>query len=157
MNRFKWVPLHIRAPFPPKPADNRMAVFWLAREGDHDRGALWFVNESHEVLDYIKVSTDSIITVEEPQNDFAIGIGKKRIFKQVLVGEAIQIEKFDDFYDLDCCFRVNVEIKAPKYPKTILQTNITIGGVHETVLLWNTGESGKTIGYKVNGCNLKHS
>lgn len=157
MNRFKWVPLHIRAPFPPKPADNRMAIFWLAREGDRHGGALWFVNESHEVLDYIKVSTDSSLTVDETQNGVATEIGKYRIFKQVLVGEAIQIEKFDGYYDLDYCFSVTVEINAPKYPKTILQTDITKGGVHETVLLWNTGESGKTIGYKVNGCNLQHS
>ena len=157
MNQFKWVPLHIRSPFPPKPVDNRMAIFWLAREGDRDGGALWFVNESHEVLDYIKVRTDAIISVDEPQEGFATGIGKYHIFKQVLVGEAIQIEKFDGFYDLDYCFMISVEINAPKYPKTILQTEITKGGVHETVLLWNTVESGKTIGYKVKGCNLQHS
>ncbi len=152
LNRFKWVPLHIRTPFPPKPADNRMAIFWLARKGD----AIWFVNESDEMLDYIKVYTGGYITLgEHLVGGVATVSGKDRIFKRVLIGEAIQIDEFDGNLDSDYCLSVRVELSSPSYPKLILQTDTTKGGVPETVLLWNTGESGKRIGYKIGGCNLK--
>ena len=63
-------------------------------------------------------------------------------YQHVPQGAAVKVEEYDDFYDLDLDLGICLEVRTQTLGCMELQTPLSRGGVHETVLLWDNGDVG---------------
>ena len=61
-------------------------------------------------------------------------------YKEIIVGDAVKVEEYDGFYDLDYVLQVVIRLKSRKLGSIEIISPAEKGGVGETVLLWDTGE-----------------
>ena len=146
IDEFTWIPIDkIPSPFPagwyPRPhrkPELRKPKYWLARNG----GELYFVNNTDEVLDFVSSETGGFITADD---DVSCVGGPGYSYNKVMPLEAVKIEEFDGYYDLDFVIEVTIFVKSKKEGNLRIQSPSAKGGVGETVLLWDTGEEGKFV------------
>ncbi|ABM04205.1 hypothetical protein Ping_2476 [Psychromonas ingrahamii 37] len=148
-NSFKWVPLDKRkskfgGPMTPRKAELRNPLLWLAREGKE----LYLVNSSAEIIDFVGAGTGGFQTVD----DDCISVSSKKKYKyeykNVKLNDAVKVEEFDGFYDLDYVLQVSLRIQSKNLGNIEILTSPKKGGIGETVLLWDTMENGNHVSIK---------
>ena len=113
--------------FPPRPI-KREVVFSLMKY----EGALYFVNDSDEVLE--TVSSDSCGYVLDASID-----GPKFLYKDVKPGESVKVEEYDNYYDLDYVLGFYLYIKSNSLGKIKIIPPFKKGGVAPQPLLYKDG------------------
>ncbi len=136
-----WVPLDKRKGMPPRKPELRRPLFWLMREGNE----LFFVNSSCEAIDSLVASSggfvsddDGAATVSTPDYEYA----------NIAVNEAVKVDEYDNYYDLDYVIQVVLKLSHPKLGSLEIYSPSEKGCLDETILLWDTGESGKHVSIK---------
>lgn len=141
-NKFTWIPLDKRgSSMPPRKPETRKPVLWLARDGDE----LYFVNASEEVIESVVVSTGGFQTVDD---DMLISESQEYEYNNLRPNAAVKVDEYDGFYDLDYVLQVCLRVKSKNLGCLEILSPAKKGGVGETVLLWDTGESGKNVSIK---------
>lgn len=143
-NGFSWVPMDKRKdqfglPLPPRKPETRVPILWIARQDNE----LYLVNSSNEILDLVSTSTGGFQTADDDVLTVSDNTGYE--YKKVKHNEAVKIEEYDAYYDLDFVLQVIVKVQSEKLGCLEIFTPAKKGGIEETVLLWNTGESGKHV------------
>lgn len=141
--KFSWVPMDKRTdrlglPLPPRKPEKRKPKYWLTRDG----GDLYFINNTDEILDLVSTATGGFQTSGD--DVMTVG-GNGYIYDNVMPQEAVKIEEFDGFYDLDFVLQVEIHVKSKKEGSLIIKSPPEKGGIGETILLWDTGEEGKFV------------
>ena len=143
-DKFKWIPLDKRTDrfglrLPPRKAEKRTPKFWLKRS-QHE---LYFVNNSEEILELVDSSTGGF----ETSDDVTITVTSDGYhYDNVKPQEAVKIEGFDDYYDLDYVLQVVIVVKSEQEGTLKIKSPPEKGGIKkEVVLLWDTGEAGKFV------------
>jgi hypothetical protein len=113
-NKFVWVPYYKRIGrfgFPlSNKVDDRVPLFWTAISDSE----LYFVNNSNETLDYVRVKTvgfqtcdDDIVTVNRD--------GYSYVYESVKPSDAVKIDEYDVYLDSDFVLQTRIKIKSPTY------------------------------------------
>jgi hypothetical protein len=134
-NKFVWVPYYKRIGrfgFPlSNKVDDRVPLFWTAISDSE----LYFVNNSNETLDYVRVKTvgfqtcdDDIVTVNSD--------GDRYVYESVKPSEAVKIDEYDVYLDSDFVLQTRIKIKSPTYGVLEFSTKPEKGGFSEYVLKW---------------------
>ncbi len=144
-NEFKWIPLDKRisrfggGSMPPRKLETRIPLLWLVRRGND----LYFVNSSEEILDFVIASTAGFQTVDDSIMTISDNQGYK--YLKVKPNDAVKVEEYDGFYDLDFVLGIYIKVKSKNLGCIEISPSPEKGGVGETVLLWNNGECGKFV------------
>ncbi len=142
-NEFKWIPLDKRpsrfgGPSLYRKKEKRHPLLWLARKGNE----LYLVNSSKESLDFVISTSGGFATEDE---DILTCEGPKYEYKNVKPNNAVKVEEFDGYYDLDFVIQVDLKIQSKSIGCITIKTPPEKGGIGETVLLWDTFENGKYV------------
>lgn len=146
-NRFEWISVDNRVDklglsLPPRKKEDRRPLLWLVREDEE----LYLVNSSNEVLQSVIVGFSSWEDWDD-DSDIIVRSNKKLIeYKDVAIGDAIKIEEFKP-WDSDQWFTIVLKITT-KTAQIEIMSPCKKGGINETVLLWDTKESGKDVTIK---------
>ncbi|MGB5446612.1 MAG: hypothetical protein WBM99_14040 [Psychromonas sp.] len=145
-NGFKWVPLDKRkskfgGPMTPRKAELRHPLLWLAREGKE----LYLVNSSEETLDFVAAGTGGFQTVDDDCITVSSKSKNKYEYKNVKPNDAVKVEEFDGFYDLDYVLQVSIQVQSKNLGNIEIFSPPKKGGIGETVLLWDTMENGNHV------------
>jgi hypothetical protein len=155
--KFEWVsPQEQRTmsrlspmPLPPHPPEYRRPIYWLATtEVSQGEGApyateLYFVNWSDETLNSVIAGSGGFQTVDDDVLSFSNDQGY--VYRNVAPNEAVKVEVFDNYYDLDQMFVIAIEIRSRTQGSLRMTTGPEKGGVSEQVLLWDNSEPGKRV------------
>lgn len=143
-SKFIWIPMDKRKdrlgqPLPPRKPELRKPIFWLNRDGNE----LYFVNNSDEILDIVSASTGGI----QVWGDEIITVSTKSgyTYSNVEPQEAVKIESFNPFHDLDYILQVEIFVRSIEHGSKVIKSPPKKGGVGEVILLWNTGEEGSYV------------
>jgi hypothetical protein len=150
---FEWMPPQdrhaIKRLLPPHPPEHRRPIYWLATaaasqsEGAPDATELYFVNWSGETLDSVIAGSAGFQTVDDDVLSFANDNGYG--YRKVAPNEAVKVEVFDNYYDLDQVFAVGIEVHSPTRGFLRMATGLEKGRISEQVLLWDNGDPGKRV------------
>lgn len=66
-------------------------------------------------------------------------------YKNVKPNDAVKVEEFDGYYDLDYVLQVSLKVQSKKLGSIEILTPSKKGGIDEVVLLWDTMENGKDV------------
>ena len=132
-------------PMPPRKPEPRKPKYWLARV-DYE---LYFVNDSHEILDMVSGSYGGFQTCADDVNSMSSEPGNYPIYRNVMPREAVKIDEFDPIFDSDFLIQEQVSVTTSNGERTTYISPVSKGSIGETVLLWNTDELGK--GVWING------
>lgn len=140
---FQWcAPEKRKSPFgpmPPRKAETRTPRLWLARRA----GELYLVNESDEVLERVSASPYGWLRIGHQEGVALLDQPTPWVtYQDVPQGAAVKVEEYDDFYDLDFDLGMCLEVRTQTLGCMELQTPLSRGGVQETVLLWDNGDTG---------------
>jgi hypothetical protein len=143
-NEFTWVPLDKRKSIfggsvPPRKSEIRKPLLWLAQKNNE----LYLVNFSGGLLDSVVADSGGFQTVDD--DVMVVSNNEQYEYLNVKPNTAIKIEEYDGFYDLDYILQVCIRVKSIKLGSLDIQGPPEKGGAGETVLLWDTGESGKFV------------
>lgn len=147
VNGFTWVPIEKRksrfgGKMPPGKPEKRLPILWLARDGSE----LYLVNASREPLDYVVADSGGCQTVDD---DIEMVSSKEKYeYKDVKPDDAVKVDEFDVFYDCDYMLQVFLTVQSASLGCVEIASPLAKGGVGETVLLWDSGESGKDVSVK---------
>jgi len=145
-NRFKWVPIAERkskwGPMPPRKKETRRPLLWLTR----DEKELYFVNSSEEILDFVTTGTGGFQTVDD--DCITVTAKNNYEYKNVKPNDAVKVEEFDGYYDLDYLLQVSLEVQSKNLGSIEILSPCEKGGVDEAVLLWDNMENGKNVSIK---------
>jgi len=119
--------------------ESRTPTLWLARNG----GELYFVNESDEILDFVNADSGGFITFDDGVAPVSNKTGYSYI--DVKPNEAVKIEEYDGYYDLDYVLQVVMQVKSENLGNIEILSPSQKGGVEETVLLWDSGDTGNNV------------
>lgn len=147
---FAWVPLEKRTSRfggarPPRKSETRKPVLWLARDGSD----LYFVNDSQDSLEFVIADTGGFQTVDD--DAMTITSKEQYEYRNVNPGDAVKVDEYDQFYDLDYVLQVYLKIKSLSLGCIEIRSPAEKGGVDEAVLLWDSGEAGNHV--LINKCN----
>ena len=110
------------------------ALLWLEClcEAHTDRG-LYLVNGSDEVLTWVKAEAISTITLD----DDAFGAGSVPLcYYEVKPGEAVKLDEYDGFYDLDYLLTIAVTICSGNLGIQRFSPSPRKGGLKRQGLVW---------------------
>jgi hypothetical protein len=143
-NSFKWIPLDKRkskfgGPMTPRKAELRNPLLWFSCEGKE----LYLVNSSEETLDLVAAGTGGLQTVDD--DCISVSTKNKYEYKNVKPNDAVKVEEFDGYYDLDYLLQVSLKVQSKNLGCIEILTPAKKGGIGETVLLWDTMENGKNV------------
>lgn len=108
----------------------------------------FFVNSSKDTLNFVIADSGGFQTVDD--DVMALGNNDKYDYKNVKSNQAVKVEEYDGFYDLDYILQVSIRVQSKSIGCIELITPAKKGGVGETVLLWNTNENGVNV--SINNC-----
>ena len=123
------------------PIEDKRPVFWLELTR-RKQGDLYFINESQETLDYVKVEPAGYMTADD---DVLTLEAKRTIYRDVLPHEAVKIDEFDGYYDLDMVFQIYLEVKSKTHGRMRFRTPPKKGYIPRQELLWDNGEPGEYV------------
>jgi hypothetical protein len=145
-NEFNWVPKDQRSgrfgASPPRKPEFRRPLLWLARAG----GDLYLVNASGGTLDSVIADMGGFTTADD--GVVAVSSNENYEYTNIENGDAVKVDEYDDYYDLDYLLQVVLRVQSPQFGILEILSPIEKGGVGETVLLWDSGERGKHVGIK---------
>lgn len=130
-------------PLPPRKPETRKPLLWLARDGNE----LFLVNSSGEIIDLIISNTGGFTTADD-DDCLTVPRGNGYEYNNVLPGDAVKVDEYDGFYDLDYVLQITIMLQSTKLGSIEIIPPAEKGGVGETVLLWDTMESGKNVTIK---------
>ncbi|GLS84690.1 hypothetical protein [Paraferrimonas haliotis] len=144
---FTWVPIDKRrsqfgGPAPPRTPETRLPILWLARDG----GELYLVNNSKEPLEFVTASSGGFQTVDD--DVVSVSSSNHYEYKNVMPNEAVKVEEYDGYYDLDYILGVYIKVQSPQLGCLEIASPSAKGGIGETVLLWDSGEAAKNVSIK---------
>ncbi len=146
---FAWLPPEKRASrfggtMPPRKSETRNPVLWLARDGNE----LYLMNNSQETLELVIADSGGFQTAD----DDVVPVASKEQYKyrDVNHSEAVKVDEYDGYYDLDFVLQVYLKIKSQSLGCIEVTSPPEKGGVGEIVLLWDSGEAGKYV--SINKC-----
>lgn len=127
---------------PGKKPETRTPTLWLVRDDDE----VYLVNHSGEPLDSVVSSTHGLLTIDDCEGAF-LNVDSPNIYsyENVASGCAIKVEEFDKFFDGDCLLQTVLKVKCRSLGCVNIVLPLEKGGVRETVILWDTGEVGKSV------------
>lgn len=135
INKFIWVPYYKRigrfgSPLSSK-VDDRTPIFWTAVSGN----SLYFVNNSTEILDCVKVKTGGFQTCDE---DIVMINTDEYSYKyhSVVPLESVKIDEYDVYLDSDFIIQRRIIVKSTIYGDLELLTKPEKGGISSCVLMW---------------------
>ncbi len=138
--KFQWVPVHLRNQWAPQRiADNRIPLYWIACDG----GERYFVNNTTEILEKVLINTSGFKLCDD--EIVAIATYKGYFYTHILPMEAIKIEEYDNFTDLDYVLQISLVIYSKKHGCISIKTHKEKGGIGESVILWDSLEVGEEI------------
>ena len=146
-NKLSWKePSYVKDP-------NRKALFSLMyykddnlidnSSGVSSKSNLYFVNESDEILDTVSISSGGFFTIDS-ETPVSVG-GNDLTYENVLPNEAVLIESYDNFYDLDYVLGVTLYIQSDKLGKLRIRAIPDKGGVKPQALLFEDGSPRKYV------------
>ena len=150
-SKFEWTPPSVRKSrfgdsLLTKNKHNKLPLLWLARDGNE----LFLVNSSGEPLDYVifsnngfETAADDIVTYENPCSNK---------YENIQHNNAVKIDEYDGYYDLDKLFQVHIKIKSPSLGEVEIYPPPKKGGLNETILIWDNGEAGRNVHIKSLNC-----
>lgn len=136
-------------PMPPHPPEHRRPIYWLTTaQASQGEGApfcteLYFVNWSDETLSTVVAGSRGFQTIDDDVLSFSNDQGY--FYRKVEPNEAVKVEVFDNYYDLDQLFSVSIDVDSPTRGILHIITGLTKGGIPEQVLLWDDGDPGKRV------------
>ena len=148
-NQFHRTPMDKRtdgfgSPLPPRKPELRKPLLWLDSRSLGQGHELYLINSSDEIIDSVSASSGGFQTIDN--DDLATVTGTIYEYQNVEPGDAVKIEEFDCFYDLDYLIQVGIRLKSKKLGNIKILTPSEKGGIRkETVLIWDTGEAGKHV------------
>lgn len=151
-HEFKWIPASERpSRFPGESIKKNSTSlpeknpnYWLAikEEGSFER-LVYFVNDSKEVIDSVKVKSNGFFTSDD---DFVnMESNNNTSYKNIRPGEAILVDRFNLIYDSDFFISVSISIDCKSLNHLELTTEAHKGFIPEQVLVWDTLEIAKGI------------
>lgn len=148
-NGFKWVPLDKRksrfgGKVSPRKPEKRVPILWLARNG----GELYLVNASKEILKSLTAESGGFQTIDD--DAITVSSEKKYEYRDIVPNDAVKVEEYDGYYDLDYILQVHIRIQSQSLGCIDITSPSKKGGVGEVVLLWDSGEPGKDV--SINKC-----
>ena len=142
-NRFKWVPIAERkikwGPMPPRKKEIRLPLLWLAGDGNE----LYLVNSSGETFDSVVAGSGGFQTIDD--NAVSVSTDSSYKYQNIKPNDAVKVDEFDGFYDLDFHIQASLIVKSERIGHVVILTSPKKGGIGETVLLWDSMESGKNV------------
>jgi len=149
---FTWLPMDKRVDrfgykLPPRKPELRTPLLWVIRKDQE----LFLVNLSGEKLDKVIAESGGFQTVDD--DVFSVASANAYCYDNVGVGEAVKIDEYDDYYDLDYLIHVWIKVQSKKIGSIEILTPAKKGGIREAVLLWDNGDAGKNVYIK----NLENS
>jgi len=143
-NGIKWVPINKRkskfgGPMTPRKKENRLPVLWLVREENE----LYLVNSSEETLDFVVAGAGGFQTVDD--DCITVSSESKYEYKNVKPNDAVKVEEYDGFYDLDYLLQISMRVQSKNIGSIEILTPPEKGGIGEMVLLWDTMENGHNV------------
>lgn len=143
-NKFSWAMERQSKPrfpgdSPPHKLEERFPLLWLSRIGRE----LFLVNSTGETISSVVVDKGQPAPQSNWPNDFGADSYQ---YKDIAPNEAIKVDEYDDYYDLDFLIQVRVKVTSPTFGITVLRAPLTKGGISsDTVLVWDTLEAGKHV------------
>jgi hypothetical protein len=120
--------------------DGPIPWLWLCRHGEE----LYLVNSSSEMIDEVSASNGGMQTVD----DVAVCLESKSryIYKNVEPNQAVKVDEYDGFYDLDFLIQVYIRIRSDILGHMELRSPLSKGGLkRNTALIWKKGKLGKDV------------
>ena len=144
VNGFTWIPMESRksrlvGEKPPRKPEKRQPLLWLARDGND----LYLVNASGESLDCVTARSCGFRGAEDDYE--SISANAEYTYKDVKPNEAVKVEHYDRYYDCDYILQVRLKVQSAGLGCIEMVSPLAKGGVGESVLLWDSGESGKDV------------
>lgn len=139
-NNFKW---HNQFYASEKP-ELRKPILWVSSSSVAEgRGReVFFVNTSGETLDYVIAGGGGFTT----SDCGVIPVSSKGYkYENVKHNEAVKVEEYDDYYDLDFVMQIGLEVKSPKLGKLKILSPSAKGGISGIILLWDNGDAGRYV------------
>jgi hypothetical protein len=141
MNTFTWMPPRPRTdlysrPLPNQKLDPRTPVYWLSTDSDD----LYFINESEQTLPLVVGASGGWVSGGGADGGVS---GNDLSYRDVLPKEAVKIDSYCSYADADFYLCAGVVITQADGSLLHYETYPVRGGRQETILRWNTGETGK--------------
>ncbi|WP_413699270.1 hypothetical protein ACLKMH_17470 [Psychromonas sp. KJ10-10] len=90
----------------PREAELRNPLLWLVRKGKE----LYLINSSGETLDLVIAETGGCQTVDDDCS--TVTTSNKFEYSNIKPNDAVKVEEFDGFYDLDYLLQVSMRIQS---------------------------------------------
>ncbi len=146
-NKLTWQePSYVKDP-------NRKARFSLMYYEDNNlidnssevpsKSYLYFVNESDEILKKVSTSSGGFFTIDS-ETPVSVG-GDDVTYDNVLPNEAVLVEQYDNFYDLDYVLGLTLYIQSDALGKLRIRAVADKGGVKPQALLFEDGSPRKYV------------
>jgi len=104
---------------------------------------LYFVNESDEILTKVLTSSGGFITIDD---ECSVPVeGDDVTYDNVLPNEAVLVESYDNFYDLDYLLGSTLYIQSDKLGKLRIRAIADKGGPKSQVLIYEDGSPRKYV------------
>lgn len=125
--------------------ETRRPILWLVgKSNDGKLGReMYLVNLSDEILDFVVAGSGGCQTTDEGAMAISDNGGVR--YENVKPNEAVLVEYYDEYYDLDYLLQISLEVKSAKLGHIQILSPADKGGVKTMVLLWDDGESGKYV------------
>lgn len=109
-NKFTWSPQTSRFPGspPPYPENDLKPALWLTRSGND----LYLVNSSKTKLEYITADTGGFGSTDDAA--FEVTSTPLYSYENVPVGQAVKVDFYDDYYDLDYLLQLKLRLRSPE-------------------------------------------
>ncbi len=116
-------------------SETRKPLLWIKRDGDE----VFLVNASSEALTFVRASSGGFVSSDDgahaTKGDWAPE------YQNVAPGEAVKVEEYDGYYDLDYVLQVQLQVRSPGLGEMDLLSTPAKGGVKTQVVLWSAPES----------------
>lgn len=151
-NTFMWVPLHERKnrknPGSIKPLrigelEHRKPLLWLHRkrlENSHD--GLYLINDSGKPINEIVTNNGGFVSFDDGITSIS---SDSIIYKDIEHGEAVKIDEYDNYYDLDYVLNISITVKADWLGIKNIYTISEKGGIKDMELMWDDYKEGKGV------------
>ena len=146
---YNWVPpFERKSRFPgnDKPhrigkPEKRKPYLWVTRSLPKQlESDLFLINDSGEVLEEVISNISGFVTSDEDVHPFSSKASYT--YKNVQPGEAVKVEEYNEMLDSDFVLGLSVQIKSEELGEIEISISGTRGGIGETVILWDTLETG---------------
>jgi len=112
------------------------ASIWLDCFPDNQMGrSLYLINGSNEILTWVRACPISSVTIDD--NAFGGG-GEMLCYQGVAHGQAVKIDQYDEFYDLDYSISVEVSLFSECLGQQKFSPTPRKGGLKKVGFVWRT-------------------